>query len=272
MKLSFTTLGCPNWTLEQIATNAKAYGYDGIELRVQVDGNHFSPDAPPEEARRVGDFFRAAGVPVISLMGYTTFAHLEEAKVAENQVLMRKLIKIAENMGVSYIRSFCGRLPAGTTSDQMAQVIGKALKPLAQEAASKKITIGIETHDDWCSGERLLKVIQYAEASKGLGVVYDIFNAFNAKIEPWDVTYRQVKKHIIYCHLKDGYNKPDGKPTYYPMGAGDMPLVEMLQTLKKDGYDGFLSFEWEKKWIKELEEPERVFPHYARKVRQLWGA
>ena len=33
MKLSFATLGCPKWTLEQIAANAKAMGFDGVELR-----------------------------------------------------------------------------------------------------------------------------------------------------------------------------------------------------------------------------------------------
>ena len=33
MKLSFSTLGCPEWTLEQIAKTAGALKYDGVELR-----------------------------------------------------------------------------------------------------------------------------------------------------------------------------------------------------------------------------------------------
>ncbi|MDQ2801094.1 MAG: sugar phosphate isomerase/epimerase, partial [Armatimonadota bacterium] len=33
MKLSASTLGCPDWTLDQILTRFKAYGYDGVELR-----------------------------------------------------------------------------------------------------------------------------------------------------------------------------------------------------------------------------------------------
>lgn len=33
MKIGVTTLGCPNWTLDEILTRLPAYGYAGVELR-----------------------------------------------------------------------------------------------------------------------------------------------------------------------------------------------------------------------------------------------
>src|SRR5258705_13856803 len=33
LRLSFSTLGCPNWELERIAQAARAYGYAAVELR-----------------------------------------------------------------------------------------------------------------------------------------------------------------------------------------------------------------------------------------------
>jgi hypothetical protein len=33
MKLSFTTLGCPGWTLQEIVENAAEMGYDGVDFR-----------------------------------------------------------------------------------------------------------------------------------------------------------------------------------------------------------------------------------------------
>jgi len=33
MKLSFSTLACPDWTIPQITAMAAGAGYDGIELR-----------------------------------------------------------------------------------------------------------------------------------------------------------------------------------------------------------------------------------------------
>src|SRR5215208_1258568 len=37
MKIAFTTLGCPNWTLEMICRNGQAYGYDGVDFRGYLD-------------------------------------------------------------------------------------------------------------------------------------------------------------------------------------------------------------------------------------------
>jgi sugar phosphate isomerase/epimerase len=271
MKLSFTTLGCPDWTLEQIATNGKAYGYDGIELRTHKDGNHFSPDASPDEAKRVGQLFRDAGIPVVSVMGYCTFAYADQAEVAKNQELMHKLLAIAEAMGARYVRTFAGKIPEGLDRDAATETVGNALKPLAEEAAKRKVTIGLETHDDWCAGNRVLRVAKIIGNRKGFGIVYDIHNAFHSGIESWSVTYQKVKDHICYCHLKDGYTGLDGKNHYVLVGAGDLPVAKILQRFKRDGFDSFFSFEWEKKWHPELEPPERAFPHFAHKVRALWG-
>ena len=33
MKLSFTTLGCPEWDLHAICTKGRDYGYDGVDFR-----------------------------------------------------------------------------------------------------------------------------------------------------------------------------------------------------------------------------------------------
>ena len=33
MKLGFSSLVCPGWSLESIVTNAAAMGFDGVELR-----------------------------------------------------------------------------------------------------------------------------------------------------------------------------------------------------------------------------------------------
>ena len=33
MKISFTTLGCPEWDLQTIIARAREYGYDGVDFR-----------------------------------------------------------------------------------------------------------------------------------------------------------------------------------------------------------------------------------------------
>jgi len=33
MKIGFSTLGCPDWTLSEILATAKDLGYNGVEIR-----------------------------------------------------------------------------------------------------------------------------------------------------------------------------------------------------------------------------------------------
>ena len=74
MKLAFTTLGCPEWSLEQIAEFAGANGFEGVELRTSPDGNHLSDEAAVEEAARIGELFRSKGTRPFSLMAYSRIA------------------------------------------------------------------------------------------------------------------------------------------------------------------------------------------------------
>ncbi|MEK7765987.1 MAG: sugar phosphate isomerase/epimerase family protein, partial [bacterium] len=268
-KLSFTTLGCPDWTLDDIAKHAKAYGYDGVELRTAPDGNHISPDAPRAEAERVGKKLRDAGAPVMSVMGYCRFAFTDPKEVAENQALMRKLIPLAQALGAPYIRTFGGQFPKGADRAAITRTVGEALKPLAVEAAAAGVKIGMETHDDWCSGDLVMQVVRMVNSS-AFGMVYDIHNAFHSGIEPWDVTYAKVKDHILYCHLKDGYRDAGGALHYVMLGAGELPVQDILARFKRDGFSSYFSLEWEKKWHAELDAPERAFPQFPIKLRRLW--
>lgn len=269
MKLSFTTLGCPDWDLPTIANNAKALGYDGVELRTSPDGNHLSPDAPDAEVVKVGQLFRDAGAPIMSVMGYSRFAFLDQAEIAKNQALLRRLVKVASLLKAPFIRTFAGQVPQGTDPDAMAQTVAAAIKPVAKEASDAGVMIALETHDDWCAGRRVMHV---AEAvGPGFGIVYDIFNAFHAGIEPWHVTYDLVKSRIAYCHLKDGKKDSAGQTPYTLLGEGDLPIADLLGRFKADGYHGYFSFEWEKKWHPSLADPGISFPHYVATVRRMWA-
>jgi glucosamine-6-phosphate deaminase len=47
-------------------------------------------------------------------------------------------------------------------------------------------------------------------------------------------------------------------------GEGDVPAARVLARLARDGYAGFVSFEWEKRWHPEIAEPEVALPSFIR--------
>jgi len=63
---AFSTLGCPNWSLEQALARGREYGYMAIELRL-VDGKLIEDSmSAPERARRLAGGLQATGRGVIA--------------------------------------------------------------------------------------------------------------------------------------------------------------------------------------------------------------
>jgi glucosamine-6-phosphate deaminase len=91
--------------------------------------------------------------------------------------------------------------------------------------------------------------------------VWDAANAFECGEEPED-GLRLLRGRIGHVHLKDVLKgaTPPGKPTL--PGHGDFRPARVLSLLRAEGYDRWVSFEWEKKWHPEIEEPEAALPHF----------
>jgi sugar phosphate isomerase/epimerase len=51
-------------------------------------------------------------------------------------------------------------------------------------------------------------------------------------------------------------------------GRGQVPVKRQVAALAGIGYTGSYSFEWEKVWHPDIEEPEIAFPDYARVMRE----
>jgi sugar phosphate isomerase/epimerase len=268
MKLAFSTLGCPDWSVEQIAEFAGAQGFDGVELRTNDDGNHFSPDASVEEAAKVRELFESQGTRVCSLMAYTRFGSTDAAELAVNREKLLKILDLAKAIGAGFVRTFAGEFGETKTKEQAISEAAEYLAPCAARAREIGVELGVETHDDWCDAANI-KALQAAVGGGGLGCVWDFANAVGRTSKSIPEQYAELKGSIVYCHVKDTVKGDDGKSRYVPVGSGDMPIKEVVETLKADGQDLFLSFEHEKKWHPELPDPEEAFPAYIEYMRSL---
>jgi len=276
MQVAFSTLGCPGSSLEQIAACAKNFGYDAVELRVHEDGEHLTPNVSRDDAERAAKLFADQNTPIFSLSGYSKFVAENPKDIAAGAQLLDKLLDLAQIMGAKYVRTFAGDLPSSVDRDTAADKAAEALRPLADKAAKLKIKIALETHDHWTSGANVMEIVRRVENRDGLGVLYDVFNCFSKEDESWAVTMQKIRKHIAYVHVKDAYptTAPDGSTqfVYTMLGAGELPWSKILARLKREGFDGPLSFEWERKWHPHLEPADRVLPQFSQKIRKLWAS
>jgi sugar phosphate isomerase/epimerase len=84
-------------------------------------------------------------------------------------------------------------------------------------------------------------------------------------------TWANIGDRAIYLQLKDMALGSDGAWSYVPFGEGDMPIGEILDLIVSDGFDGWLSYEWEKWWYPELAAAEDELPRFIGHIRELRG-
>ena len=268
MKLSFATLGCPGWSIEQVAANAKTMGFDGVELR-GAKGEHIGPDETPEERKRIRKLFKDQGVAIAAIMGYSTFTMDDPAKREESIRTAIQFLETARDIGCPVLRIFGGMHSKELDHEGNIKRVAEGIRRVADHAERLGVKLALETHDAWCLGENLSAVLKRV-GSPALGICWDVGNSFFA--EPLEETYAGIRGHIAHVHFKDAARGSDGKEESRLPGKGEVPLQKALEILSSGDYDQYLSFEWEKKWQPTLAEPEVAFPHYVRFVKGLLKA
>ena len=264
MKLSFGTLGCPDWTIDEVVARAAEYGYDGVELRGAL-GEHIAPEEKPAEKRRIKKLFKDAGVEIAAINAYTRFASADAAERAKQVKTLEDFIDLAAEVGSPVVRTFGGSIPEGYTREEAVAWIAEALNEVARRAEAKGVLVALETHDHFATGREVADVLAEVP-SKSIGVCWDFANVVDR--ETVEESYRPIAGRIHHVHVKD-HVPADGGHKYVFVGEGRVDIRRAVELLAGEGYDRYLSLEWEKKWKPELAPPEEAFPQYLEYMREL---
>lgn len=266
MKFSFTNLGCPNWNLEEIADRAAEYGYDGVELRSHSDNPYLFPNPPLTHRKYVKEIFDKRNLSICCISAYSRFASSDEKTLEENKQILIDDIILARDLGTPFVRSFLGE-SKNLTNEQVIEYAAPYLNYCADFADSFGIKVVFETHDAWCGGE-LMKLAFSKITSNGAAVLWDVANN-HERGESVKGFYDCIGSKCVHVHLKDIRKGEDGKTKLCLTGDGSVSIKECIDTLRGANYDGYITFEWEKRWHPEIEEPEIALPHFIKYMKTL---
>src|SRR3546814_4201685 len=110
----------------------------------------------------------------------------------------------------------------------------------------------METHGDVVYAADILHVMELVGRTE-TGLIWDIFNMWVITGEDPMEVYEKIGPYIRHVHVKDGKREAD-RIHHTLMGDGNAPIAAAVHALKKNGYGGFYSFEWEKLWHPRSEE------------------
>jgi len=267
MKFAFSTLGCPDWPIEKVVQTAVELKYDGVEIRGvrRVFDLSKAEEFSEEQIDGTRSLFDGAGMPICSVDASASFCWPELARQKEAYEEAMAHVEIARKLGAPQVRVFGGNIPEGQPREKYARQLADWLAKLGDEAAGKGVRIAVETHDSWCRADELMPVVEMADCPN-VQVLWDLMHPY-IHGESMREAADRLDGRVCHAHIKD--YKGDGELTL--LGEGELPLEEAFRELKRIGFDGFVSLEWEKAWHEELADPEEAFPQAIAFMRELDG-
>ena len=244
IKLCFSTLGCSELSLDDILSMSQNHGIPAVEIRgiSGVMNNLEITDFCVENHNSTKNKLKSFGIIPIVLGTSCAFHNEEKYNDAINEGLAS--IKIAEALGIKNIRVFGDRFKPDST-----ERIISGISLLCE--STDKVNVLLEVHGDYNTIDALRPITDTLSAYGNFGLIWDIGHTHRSYGENWMEFYGFARPFTKHVHIKDISDK---EQRLVLIGHGNVPIKPIVEKLISDGYDGYFSLEWEKKWHPELED------------------
>jgi sugar phosphate isomerase/epimerase len=255
-RIAFSTLAFPDATLAAAVSLGRRWGYAGIELRL-IDGELIDPSMPA--ARRAQVSRTLAGLPVVAVDSSIRITGDDPGPE------LRRFLQLASDWNAPLVRVFGGDLGPPPLRQRQLAAAARVLKDAVPLAARLGVAIGVETHDAFSASSAVAELLALLSAdgvpSDLVGAVWDSHHPHRVGETPAEV-HANLGSRILLAQVKDARRTAGGDWQLVLLGAGEVPVREMLSLLQAAGYPHWISVEWEKHWHPEIEEPEVALPQH----------
>lgn len=262
-RYAFSTLGCPELTLDGVIDLAARHYVDAVELRTLEN----SLDLPALFAKQgLGSVWESARRhPSVQLLSLSTSFRLAGSTEADRAAFL-DYVDWAEKLGVKWLRVFDGGHPGDPASVDEAIATLRWWKQLRAERYWRS-DVMVETHDGLVAAPELLRVCHEVE---GVHLLWDAHNTWRKTGEnPVDL-WARIAPHVVHLHVKDSVSQASEflPYTYVLPGEGEFPMGPLVAALNRDHYAGAVSLEWERQWHPQLPPLEDAL--HAARQRRWW--
>ena len=226
--------------METLETIAKA-GFKYVEIcAVRNWTEHVMPDMAPEKLAAVKQKMADLGLKCISMSGHCDLS--DANRLAD----FRANMQLAADLGCEWIISSTGEAHFGSEDEtDIEALLIENIKTLVPDLQKLGLKLGIEVHGpNYGTGAACARLVNGIGAFPTVGVNYDTANVvYWGKDDP-DTDIKSCPGKINYCHLKDKIGM-DSSWNFPAIGAGELHLLDLVDYMNANGYDGPLSIELE---------------------------
>ena len=243
----------------EVIDTIKNLGIDAVELQI------FDPAVPKEMtmgeyAKALCNYAREKGLAVpIFTVDSKIYCDDPERELAH----LCSLVDVASELNIPLMRfDIAYKFLGNETTKSPKKVIDTIvpyIRRLADYAKEKGVKVCSENHGRIMQDSYRIEELMYCVDHENYGLLCDIGN-FGGADEDCATAVSKLLPHICFVHAKDsfaksgmtydpgrGYNRTRGgnfrRSTI--LGPGDVPVYQILTAIKKSGYDGYVSLEFE---------------------------
>lgn len=274
MKPAFSTVACPEWTLEDVAEFAGATGYQGVELRTFGHGSvELACDPCKTGPAKLRDLFEDAGVAPLCLASSIRFDKPVWPPIIGHAITdterpvreTKSMVEVAAQCEIGAVRVFAFELPPGEAREAgMKRVLSRLQLALAT-CRNTGVKLLIENAGSFPLAEDLAEIIERAN-NPLLHAAYSPAVAQTHGEDPVEGA-RLLGPRLWSVKLSDYHNETPAR-----LGEGDLDAERLVTQLARDRFAGWLVYEWPRLWLRELGEPTDVLTDACEKMYRWSGA
>jgi sugar phosphate isomerase/epimerase len=244
-----------------VAKEAKQMGFDYVEFSALK----LSPgETPLSFAPRLKEECERVGIPVASYTIGADFLNGSGGDWQKEAERLRDEVRVAQILGAPCMRHDATRGWPGTRKtarsfDDALPILSKACRAVTEFAAGLGVKTMVENHGFFAQDSVRVEKLMNAVDHPNFGALVDMGNFLCADDPPAEAVARMAP-YAFHAHAKDFHVKPGWAPNpgkgwfqsragNYLRGAiighGDVPVMQCLRALKRGGYDGIVSIEFE---------------------------
>lgn len=269
IKPAFSTVACPEWTLDQVSASAARYGFEAVELRTFGDrGTRLACDPALTSEDKTREMFHATGIEILSLGTSVSFEEPINPPViglalgdTERTVrAAKRAIDLAVLLECPFVRVFGFEVPEREKRNSAVDRITRRLRQVADHAQKTGVRIVVENGGAFSRASELAELINTV-GSPLVGASYSLATGVEAG-DDVAAAVQTLKGRLWVARIKDV--DAHGKPCV--PGQGRLPCRQFVGELMGAGFDGPLVFEWDRLWLADLAPAETVLPVTAKQL------
>jgi L-ribulose-5-phosphate 3-epimerase len=291
MRIAGHTMGTPEYTVPEAIDLFARLGLEGIEAICHDEyRSAIRTDISTAGLRELRQHADGQGLRFAAITPYATDLNSHDPQVtAANRDLLLRAIDIAHALGAGCVRTYPGRETGGPGREERFRRLVEAVRGPAEIAKKAGVHLGLENHFNTL-GDSAKGTVEAVRAVNhpAVGIVYDQANLTMLGAEDYHEAIPLQAPYLLHVHVKDLSFKdrppettsgtvealpPEAKPTISRVvGEGVLPWREIIVELKRTGYDGWLSIEYERRWYPDVLPPAEIgMKAGANLVRRILG-